>query len=260
MPQEHQGPNWSEMTAALAQQFRRHAEDMLGTLQFLLGEARNAVRASEAGLLVPTEDANELRFLVSLNSSDEINRVVMQLTTPCDRSIAGYVYSTGQPIAITNPAEQRSDLFNPEIDQKAGLTTRVYLALPVLVEGVPLGVQTFVNRPAGEPDEPFGAPEIEWAQRFAALSAVALRYYQRMALPLDLAVADLARATATGRADLADDLVLGSEQGGHGPEAPLARTLAYLEKLSARDQELCADLVALLTHHLGGRGASELDL
>ena len=254
-----QAPDWPGLSRSLEDQLRRHAGDVLETLASLVAQARGAVNAGEAGLLVPTETGDELRFLVSVNSSDAVNRIVMQMTVPCDRSIAGYVFSTGQPIAITNPAEQRSDLFNPEIDKKAGLTTRVYLALPVFHEGVPLGVLTFVNRPAGQPDEPFGALEIEWAQRFASFAAVAVRYYQRNALPLDLAVAELGRAQAGLRAGFSDDLVLGGDLGGAGHDAPLARALAHMEKLSPRDQEVCADLVDLLAQHLGRTRHGDLE-
>ena len=257
MAQKDQVPNWSQLSGTLDEQLRRSADGVLGTLESLVSQARDVVGSSEAGLLVPTEDGNALRFLVSVNSSEEINRIVIEMTVPCDRSIAGFVFSSGQPIAITNPAQQ-SDLFNPEIDKKAGLTTQVYLALPVFHEDVPLGVLTFVNRPAGGGDEPFSALEIEWAQRFATFAAVTLRFYQRGALPLDLARSELGRAAAGVGTDFGDDLVLG-EATSAGAEAPIARTLAQMEKLPTRDQEVCADLVDLLAQHLGRRETRDLD-
>ena len=189
---------------------------------------------------MPTDAGDHLRFLLSVNSKPGIEEVLADITVPCDRSIAGCVYNTGQLIAIANP-----DDFYQEVDQMTGLSTNIYMAIPVVDEVDVLGVATFVNRPEGSPQEPFGQSDIETAMRLSDLIAAGLRYYQRMALHQRLLGAELARcgqAMGLPAGPAADQ----AEDAGPQEQSPMARALSQLEKMSRREQDLAAEMVDVL--------------
>lgn len=254
---EQSEPNWRDIIDAMGERFNRMTANALSELERLLDEARAILRCSEAGILVPPEDdqrAGELRFLVSVNSSPDITEVVLKQRVPCDKSIAGYVFSTAQPVAVTNPGEEDPAKFYRKVDVATGLETHHYLAVPLIDQQTTLGVVTFVNRPGGEPDEPFSAAEIGWAQHISRMVTIGLQYYRRLCIQhewtkseLDQAVADLEPATPDRGATFEFAFP------GSSSRSPLIRSLDRLETLSPEHQELAADLIERLAEHLAVR-------
>lgn len=238
-------PDWTQLAESVAAGLGRLTDDVLDNLRELLDAARGILRCSESGLLVPTEQDNELKFLVSVNSSPEDSEIVTRIAVPCDGSIAGYVFNTGQLIAVTKPS---ADQFFDEVGNAIGLETNEYLAVPVFDEHQTLGVATFLNRPPETPQDPFAPHEIEWARGIAALGAVGLRYHRRISQQMDWARGELSAAVGEfaptgggGSQRFADDSL----------QPPVARAMSCLESLSAEHQELAADLLERLTEHLG---------
>ncbi len=263
MPASENQPQWSQLGDFVEQRLRAQAEQTLATLGELLKSATQVVGCSEAGLLIPADDEDHLRFLVSVNSRPEAREILERELVPCAGSIAGYVFSSGQPIAYERPSAQdaaarpaptTAAAKYERIDELTGIVTQVYIAVPVTHRDHVLGVQTFVNRPADQPSTRFTPEEMEAARRFAALSAVVLQFYRRAKIQLQLAEDDLRgvlRQFPSGQREVGQgapfDELLSEEN------SPLARVLNQLEGMPQDDQRLYADLAEVLGQHLSLR-------
>lgn len=245
MPPTPASTNWSDLLELMADRFGMLTDQALENLRALLDSGRGVVNCAEAGLLVPTEDGSHLRFLVSVNSRPGISQILSDLRVPCEQSIAGCVFNTGQLIAVANPED-----FYPGVDKKTGLTTVLYLATPVVAEDGVLGVLTFVNRPGEQPQEPFNESEIEWSARLADLTAAGLKYYRRLNVQQRLFQGELSQAAERFAAADGRELPgIGGAIADEDASSPLARALLALERMSPREQELAAELIGVLSAH-----------
>lgn len=237
-------PDWNQLVAQLTDRFRGLADHVLQDLSQLLVTAREVVRASESGLMVPADDAEgHLRFLVSVNSSAEANEALRDIRVPCDRSLAGFVYNTGQLVAIANPED-----YYAEVDAKTGLKTEIYFAAPMVNDDEIVGVITFLNRPPGEPQELFSEEELTAGQRFASLAAAALRYYDRACLQEQLFLSEL-RETVEQMIPEASFAEGVGQSARDASGALVARALLQLEKLSPSSRMMAAEIIDVLASH-----------
>jgi hypothetical protein len=247
MPATHSPTDWSDLLELMADRFGTLTDQALENLRTLLESGRNVVNSSECGLLVPSESGSELRFLVSVNSRPGISQILADVRVPCEQSVAGCVFNTGQLIAVANPED-----FYPGVDKRTGLTTVLYLATPVVSDDGVLGVLTFVNRPAGQPQEPFNEAEIEWSTRLADLTAAGLKYYRRLSVQQRLFQAELSQAAERFAAiDGVEFPPFDGPQPAEDDSSPLARALLTLERMSPREQALAAELIGVLSAHGG---------
>jgi Nif-specific regulatory protein len=102
-----------------------------------------------------------------------------------DAGIAGECLKTGQPVICNDPAGHPA--FNANVDRRSGWKTRNLLAIPLTAEGLAFGVLEILNKPGAG----FSSSDLELAQAFAQLSALAIwncRRYARCfsALALDV--------------------------------------------------------------------------
>jgi len=235
------GCDWSRLAQDLEQRFETLEEAARGGLRELVREGCSAVGSMESSLLVPSQNGASLKFLVSVNPSLEKGEELV----PCDRSLAGYVFATGQPVAVNDVAEEESERHFAKIDEKTGLRTHQYLAVPVMDEDEILAVLTYVNRPSGAPEVPFSQAEIECAQRYAALCSVALKYYQRIRLQGEIARSELERSLARTALKTIVGGIESGEASSAGP-SPILSILRRLESLPWQEQQLFSELCDLL--------------
>jgi transcriptional regulator with GAF, ATPase, and Fis domain len=242
MPPANPPTDWSELVQLLAHRVEAQPAHVLGMLRELLTVGRKVVNCSEAAVMVPDATGTNLRFLETVNSTPAIEEIVRSIAVPCDRSLAGCVFNTGQLVAIANP-----DQFYQAVDQKTGLQTSIYLVTPVLADDEVLGVLTFVNRPQGQPQEPFNEAEIEWGQRLADLAAAGIKLYQRLQLQQRLFRSELARAAESFAADASATLLAESDSAPTWEDqSPVAVALGRMEKMSRREQSLAAEVMRVL--------------
>jgi signal transduction histidine kinase len=92
-----------------------------------------------------------------------------EIRFPVSKGIAGYVATTGQILAIDDPYS--NPLFNKEIDQLTGFTTRNILTVPMKnIQGKIVGVFQVLNKV----DDKFSEDDIDLSLSFASIAAVAL--------------------------------------------------------------------------------------
>jgi hypothetical protein len=226
---------WREAVRDVGERLRQGAEGLSGLLQKVVARAVAAVGSAEGSVLVP-DGGEALRFLVSHSPTAA---KLAGLRVPMAGSIAGYVFGTGQMMALGDLAEERAPQFYAEVDRQVGVATRTYLAVPILLGSRVGGVATYVNRPGPPPYQPFQPHEMNQARAFAAVEGVLLRHLGRARQLDQLAANDLA-ALAPGTA---------APSGTPAPEEagdPWVRVLQGLEGLADEDQALCADIIGLV--------------
>ncbi|HEX8142720.1 MAG TPA: GAF domain-containing protein [Pyrinomonadaceae bacterium] len=147
--------NAVEMANALTSPLKRSIENLLRL-------AAQSVGSDEASVLVRDGNEGGLRFLVAIG---EVADKLLTLRIPPGKGIAGFVFSSGQPMAVADVAQEET--FYAEVDRAVGFSTQTILATPLRVEGEMVGVLEFVNREGDPPYKPFTPDEMDQAAHFA---------------------------------------------------------------------------------------------
>jgi hypothetical protein len=217
------------------------AEILRQLLGDVVRDAVAAVGAAGGSVLVPDEDGQSLRFLVSHGpGAGQLGG----LKVPLEGSIVGSVYSTGVMMAVGDLEEEQPANYYAEVSKQTGVATRTYLALPILHGSRPCGVATYINRTGPPPFQPFQPDEMTRARDYTVVEGVLLRYLERTWELARFAGYDLSVAWAALDPEGADPTVL--RTGPERPAEPWAQLLRHLEHLSEEDQSFCADLVAFV--------------
>jgi len=132
------------------------------SIENLLRLAAQSVGSDEASVLVRDGNEGGLRFLVAIG---EVADKLLTLRIPPGKGIAGFVFSSGQPMAVADVAQEQT--FYAEVDRAVGFSTQTILATPLRVEGEMVGVLEFVNREGDPPYKPFTPDEMDQAAHFA---------------------------------------------------------------------------------------------
>jgi GAF domain-containing protein len=132
----------------------------------LLQLAAKAVGSDEASVLVRDGNEGGLRFLTAISKFKE---KLLTLHIPPGKGIAGLVFSSGQPMAVSDVSSEGS--FWSEADKLTSFKTVTLLATPLRIDGDMLGVLSFVNRPGTPPYPPFTPEEMDHAAYFATAIA-----------------------------------------------------------------------------------------
>jgi len=147
--------NAVEVAHALTSPLKRSIENLLRL-------AAHSVGSDEASVLVRDGNEGGLRFLVAIG---EVADKLLTLRIPPGKGIAGFVFSSGQPMVVADVAQEET--FYAEVDRAVGFSTQTILATPLRVEGEMVGVLEFVNREGSPPFKPFTPDEMDQAAHFA---------------------------------------------------------------------------------------------
>jgi transcriptional regulator with GAF, ATPase, and Fis domain len=132
------------------------------SIENLLHVAGDAMGSDEASVLVRDGNLGGLKFLVAIG---EVADKLMKVRIPPGKGIAGFVFASGQPMAVADVAQEET--FYAEVDRATGYSTQTILATPLRVGGETVGVLEFVNRLGEPPYRPFTPDEMDSAAHFA---------------------------------------------------------------------------------------------
>ena len=155
-----------DVTSALTSPLRRSIENLLRL-------AARAVGSEEASVLVRDGNRGSLKFLVATGA---VADKLLKVKIPPGKGIAGFVFSSGQPMAITDVGKEEA--FYAEVDKKVGFTTQTILATPLRANDQIVGVLEFVNRTGFPPYEPFTPDDMDNAAHFADAIATLVEAYE----------------------------------------------------------------------------------
>ncbi len=205
--------------------------------------------AEAASLALHDPGRNVLVFRVAAGAE---GRGVVGLEIPPDRGIAGYVFSTGQAIAIADVA--KDERFSGAFAQSTGYVPRSIVAVPLLDEHGTLGVLEVLDKRA---DSAFSLRDVELAGVFARQATVAIR-----ASRVERDLAALLRSAAASLLDSAqspadvDALVAAATAGLPEDDDPLwslVEQVAALRQAAPEQLELVTALLAVLVRQAGRR-------
>src|ERR687884_1866194 len=132
------------------------------SIENLLQLAAAAMGSDEASVLVRDGNEGGLRFKVAIG---EVADKLRDVRIPPGKGIAGFVFSSGQPMAVADVAQEET--FYAEVDRATGYSTQTILATPLRVGSEMVGVLEFVNRLGDPPYQPFTPDEMDKAAHFA---------------------------------------------------------------------------------------------
>ena len=121
--------------------------------------------AASIALYDPTTDT--LVFRVAAGTQGE---GVVGLAIPPDQGIAGYVFTTGQPLALSDVA--RDARFGREAAEQTGYVPRSLVAVPLIDDEGTLGVLEVLDK---RDEATFDLRDVELASVFARQATVAIR-------------------------------------------------------------------------------------
>ena len=133
-------------------------------LRAIVEVAASVLDADAAALFLVDEEREELRFEVALGGKSE---QLQNVTIPLGEGIAGYVASTGQPIAISNVEEDAR--FAASFAQKLNYVPKNLLCVPMVLGDRTVGVLEMLDKRGGGP---FGVRDIATLGHFARLAAL----------------------------------------------------------------------------------------
>lgn len=147
------------------------------SIENLLSLAAASVGSDEASVIVRDGNKGGLKFLVAIG---QVADKIMKVRIPPGKGIAGFVFSSGQPMAVTDVAQEET--FWAEADRATGYSTQTILATPLRATGEIVGVLEFVNRLGDPPYEPFSPDEMDKAAHYADAIATLVDAYEAAGL------------------------------------------------------------------------------
>jgi len=148
-------------------------QPMTNSIESLLKISAKAMKSEEASVIIRDGDEGNLRFLSAIGKvADQLKN----LQIPAGKGIAGFVFSSGQPMAITDVGEEES--FYAEVDKKTGYSTQTILATPLNYNGEVIGVLEYVNRIGEPPFAAFTPDEMDNASLYADAIASLVNTYE----------------------------------------------------------------------------------
>ncbi len=218
------------------------------SIENLLRVAAQAMGSDEASVLVRDGNRGGLKFLVAIG---EVADKLMRVRIPPGRGIAGFVFSSGQPVAVADVA--RDESFYAEVDRATGYSTQTILATPLRASGEMVGVLEFVNRLGDPPYQPFTPEEMDQAAHFADAIGTLVDAHETSGLIeslLERSIKSLAQAGAQGAARRNTEMQRWLRGVRSAPEhRDLMRMAVALREIASRgdaERELCREVIDAL--------------
>ncbi len=208
-------------------------EPLTESISKLLRISASDINSNEASVLIRDGDQGDLRFLVAIG---EVADQLAGVKVPAGKGIAGFVLSSGQPMAVADVGEESS--FYDLVDKSTGYSTQTILATPLRHNDEIIGVLEYVNRKGDPPYASFTPQEMDKAALCAEAVASLVNAYESAKLFRDL-----------GEKLLADD---------HEFDLPEIRQWLGRLRDSAEHKEML-DLAVLL-REIASRGDAERTL
>lgn len=156
-------------------------EPLTYSIAKLLEISAAEINSEEASVLIRDGDEGDLRFLAAIG---KVAEQLINLKVPAGKGIAGFVLSSGQPMAVSDVGEEST--FYSEVDKTTGYSTQMILATPLSHKGEVIGVLEYINRRGEPPFEPFTPAEMDRAALFAEAVASLVNAYESAKLFRDL--------------------------------------------------------------------------
>jgi GAF domain-containing protein len=228
------------------------------SIENLLRVAAQSIGSDEASVLVRDGNEGGLKFLVAIG---RVADKLMKVRIPPGRGIAGFVFSSGQPVAVADAAQEET--FYAEVDRATGYSTQTLLATPLRAAGEMVGVLEFVNRLGEPPYQPFSPSEMDQAAHFADAIGTLVDAHETSGLIetlLEHSMKSIARSNLVGETKGGVDLRRWLKSMRSAPEhRDLMQMAVALRDIASRgdaERELCREVLEALARFTEKRSSS----
>ena len=204
-------------------------------------------RAEAASIALLDEASGNLKFVVAAGEQGE---PVVGLTIAPSQGLAGYVFSTGESIALSDPA--KDPRFGRGVAESTGFMPRSILAVPLEDGDRTVGVLEVIDKLGG----PFSMEDIGIASLFARQAATAIRVAAR-AREIRIVLADVLASDEETTNDAAvRELVSAATRRHAGDDRfwAFVDAIAAMRHASVADRDLAIELLTVIGRH--GRATS----
>ena len=213
-------------------------EPLTSSINNLLLSSASEIVSREASVLVREGDQGDLRFLTAIG---EVAELLYGVKVPAGKGIAGFVFSSGQPMAVADVGEESS--FYAEIDKKTGYSTQTILATPLRHSGEVIGVLEYVNRPGVPPYQPFTPDEMDKAAFYADAIASLVNAYESAKLFRELGDKVLSTDDSTRLPELREWLNNLRDSPEHRETMELAILLREISARGVGERRMCREVL-----------------
>lgn len=209
------------------------SDPITNSIESFLKLTAREMNSEEASVLVREGDEGDLRFLTAIG---KVAEHLINLKVPAGKGIAGFVYSSGQPMAVADAGEEES--FYAEVDRQTGYSTQTILATPLNHNGEIIGVLEYVNRIGEPPFEAFTPEEMDAAAVYAEAVASMVSAYE----------------TSKSFTHLGDKILAADKQ------IELSEVRNWLKNLREGDEHREMLDLAILIREISRRGTAEMEM
>ena len=217
-----------ELATSLGPAVRPTGTDEL--LRSLTETARRLFGAAACSLALLSEDESELLYTTAAGEGAED---VTGMRISSSQGIAGWVVQSGQPIAISDVANDPR--FSREVAEQTGYVPQTILAVPVETPQRMLGVISLLDR---DPLRPGAEQDMTLLSLFADQAALALASVEAFNALGRTLLAALADAATGDDLELALRRAAGGQPAAETDLAALAATFAALARSGAAERQL----------------------
>jgi signal transduction protein with GAF and PtsI domain len=216
-------------------------QPLVHSINSILSASAAQLESGEASVLIRDGEDGDLRFLTAIG---EVADQLIGMRVPAGKGIAGFVFSSGQPMAVAEAGEERA--FYAEVDKKTGYSTQTLLATPLRYEGEVIGVLEYVNRQAGPPYQPFTPDEMDKAAFFSDAVASLVNAYEAARLLRELGDKVLAEGQEMDMPAIREWLQSVRENPEHRETVEIAVLLREISSRGEPERRLCRELLESL--------------
>jgi len=232
--------------AARAEAARRlEAGGTQALLRSIVDATVSLFQAEAASIALYDSASDRLVFRIA---SGEQGQGVVGVSIPTSQGIAGYVYSTGQSLAISDV--QQDPRFGRDVAESTGYVPRSLIAVPLDDDHGTIGVLEVLDK---RDSATFSLQDVELAGVFARQAAIAIsasRVERDVATLLSSAAATLLDGEPDGDVE---EVVARATAGLDGEDESrlweLADLVARVRRADPEQLELVAELLAVLARH-----------
>lgn len=223
-------------------------EPLTESIKRLLQLSARSMKSEEASVIIRDGDEGDLRFLSAIG---QVADQLIGIKIPSGKGIAGFVFSSGQPMAVADVGQEES--FYDEVDKKTGYTTQTILATPLRYNDEIIGVLEYVNRVGDPPYEPFTPFEMDKAALFAEAIAALVNAYESANIFQQLGKRMLDKDETVDIAEVREWLQNIRSAAEHREMIDLALLVREISSRSFSDRTLCREILEAILRHSDSR-------
>lgn len=224
-------------------------EPLTQSLAKMLEISAAELNSEEASVLIRDGDEGDLRFLSAIG---KVAEQLINIKVPAGKGIAGFVLSSGQPMAVSDVGEETS--FYSEVDKTTGYSTQMILATPLSHNGEVIGVLEYINRRGDPPFQSFTPAEMDRAAAFAEVIASLVNAYESAKLFRDLGEKVLADNSAGDITVVREWLQGLRDSPEHREMMDLAILIREIASRGEAERVICKDLLESIVRYSDSKG------